>query len=68
MSDRQAREVWVHRGTTWIKESELEAIEAKLEAARHLLASAPRSFVPTDEWSRKVDEWLGIAAQEEQEE
>lgn len=35
MSDRPAREVWVHKGTTWVRESELEALEAKLEALEH---------------------------------
>lgn len=43
----------------WV--SDLAALEAKLETARILLASAPRSFVPLPSWSQAVDEWLGMA-------
>ena len=40
----------------------IATLEAKLEAARHLLASAPKGFVPLSSWSQAVDEWLKLAA------
>ena len=32
MSERRAREVWAHNGTTWVKEDEISILEAKLDA------------------------------------
>ena len=46
--------------------TEVAAIEAKLEAARHLLASAPKGFVPLSSWSQAVDEWLKLTAAQQE--